>query len=96
MPTALLEILGYPKGEYSRLHPNDHVNLSQSTNDVYPTAVNLATIFSVKELLLALEELELAFAEKGRGIPHRSEDGPHPVAGRRSHDPRARSSAATP
>ena len=61
-----LEILGHPKGEYSRLHPNDHVNLSQSTNDVYPTAVNLATIFSVKELLEALEELELAFAEKGR------------------------------
>jgi aspartate ammonia-lyase len=61
-----LEILGHPKGDYSKLHPNDHVNLSQSTNDVYPTAVNLATIFSVKELLLALEELELAFAEKGR------------------------------
>lgn len=61
-----LEILGYPKGEYSKLHPNDHVNLSQSTNDVYPTAVNLATIFSVKELLEALEELEVAFAEKGR------------------------------
>jgi len=61
-----LEILGHPKGEYSKLHPNDHVNLSQSTNDVYPTAVNLATIFSVKELLEALEELELAFAEKGR------------------------------
>ncbi|WP_309075710.1 aspartate ammonia-lyase [Paenarthrobacter sp.] len=61
-----LEILGHPKGDYSKLHPNDHVNLSQSTNDVYPTAVNLATIFSVKELLEALEELELAFAEKGR------------------------------
>ncbi|MDI2035569.1 aspartate ammonia-lyase [Paenarthrobacter nitroguajacolicus] len=61
-----LEILGHPKGEYSKLHPNDHVNLSQSTNDVYPTAVNLATIFSVKELLEALEELEVAFAEKGR------------------------------
>jgi aspartate ammonia-lyase len=61
-----LEILGYPKGDYSKLHPNDHVNLSQSTNDVYPTAVNLATIFSVKELLEALEELEGAFAEKGR------------------------------
>ncbi|WP_159708314.1 aspartate ammonia-lyase [Arthrobacter sp. 18067] len=61
-----LEILGHPKGDYSKLHPNDHVNLSQSTNDVYPTAVNLATIFSVKELLLALEELEVAFAEKGR------------------------------
>ncbi|KUM35937.1 aspartate ammonia-lyase [Arthrobacter sp. EpRS71] len=61
-----LEILGHPKGDYSKLHPNDHVNLSQSTNDVYPTAVNLATIFSVKELLEALEELEVAFAEKGR------------------------------
>ncbi|MGP0223665.1 aspartate ammonia-lyase [Paenarthrobacter sp. NCHU4564] len=61
-----LEILGHPKGDYSKLHPNDHVNLSQSTNDVYPTAVNLATIFSVKELLEALEELEAAFAEKGR------------------------------
>ncbi|MEV7607419.1 aspartate ammonia-lyase [Paenarthrobacter sp. NPDC089322] len=61
-----LEILGHAKGDYSKLHPNDHVNLSQSTNDVYPTAVNLATIFSVKELLLALEELEEAFAEKGR------------------------------
>jgi len=61
-----LEILGHPKGDYAKLHPNDHVNLSQSTNDVYPTAVNLATIFSVKELLEALEELEVAFAEKGR------------------------------
>ncbi|OFI38877.1 aspartate ammonia-lyase [Arthrobacter sp. SW1] len=61
-----LEILGHPKGDYARLHPNDHVNLSQSTNDVYPTAVNLATIFSVQGLLKALEILEEAFAEKGR------------------------------
>jgi aspartate ammonia-lyase len=61
-----LEILGHPKGDYARLHPNDHVNLSQSTNDVYPTAVNLATIFSVQRLLKALEILEGAFAEKGR------------------------------
>jgi aspartate ammonia-lyase len=41
-----LEILGHPKGDYARLHPNDHVNLSQSTNDVYPTAVKLGTIFA--------------------------------------------------
>ncbi|WP_426300565.1 aspartate ammonia-lyase [Arthrobacter sp. R-11] len=61
-----LEILGHPKGDYARLHPNDHVNLSQSTNDVYPTAVNLATIFSVQGLLKALAILEEAFAEKGR------------------------------
>ncbi|WP_457963657.1 aspartate ammonia-lyase [Arthrobacter sp. D1-29] len=59
-----LQILGHPKGEYTRLHPNDHVNLSQSTNDVYPTAVKLGTIFAVKELLAALEELEEAFAAK--------------------------------
>jgi len=61
-----LEILGHPKGDYARLHPNDHVNLSQSTNDVYPTAVNLATIFSVQGLLKALAVLEEAFAEKGQ------------------------------
>jgi aspartate ammonia-lyase len=59
-----LEILGRPKGDYARLHPNDHVNLSQSTNDVYPTAVKLATIFGIKDLLAALEELEDSFAVK--------------------------------
>ena len=53
-----LEILGHPKGDYARLHPNDHVNLSQSTNDVYPTAVKLGTIFAARELLDALAELE--------------------------------------
>jgi aspartate ammonia-lyase len=59
-----LEILGRPKGDYARLHPNDHVNLSQSTNDVYPTAVKLATILGIKDLLAALEELEDSFAVK--------------------------------
>ena len=61
-----LEILGRPKGDYARLHPNDHVNLSQSTNDVYPTAVKLATIFGIKDLLAALEELEDSFAVKAK------------------------------
>ena len=59
-----LEILGHPKGDYARLHPNDHVNLSQSTNDVYPTAVKLGTIFAARELLDALAELEEACAAK--------------------------------
>ena len=59
-----LELLGHPKGDYARLHPNDHVNLSQSTNDVYPTAVKLGTIFAARELLEALTELEDAFAAK--------------------------------
>jgi aspartate ammonia-lyase len=59
-----LEILGHEKGDYARLHPNDHVNLSQSTNDVYPTAVRVATILSVRGLLDALETMEEAFAQK--------------------------------
>ncbi len=59
-----LEILGHEKGEYQYLHPNDHVNLSQSTNDVYPTAVNVATIFAANSLVNAMEYLGGAFAEK--------------------------------
>lgn len=59
-----LELLGHAKGEYAVLHPNDHVNLSQSTNDVYPTAVRVATVFGIRELLSALEALESAFAAK--------------------------------
>ncbi|MDD0856978.1 aspartate ammonia-lyase [Arthrobacter alpinus] len=59
-----LEILGHSKGDYQHLHPNDHVNLSQSTNDVYPTAVNVATIFAAKSLVVAMEYLCDAFAAK--------------------------------
>ena len=59
-----LEILGYAKGDYEHLHPNEHVNLSQSTNDAYPTAVNVATIIAVGELSAAMEVLEQAFAAK--------------------------------
>ncbi|MDQ4502141.1 aspartate ammonia-lyase [Sinomonas sp. ASV322] len=59
-----LELLGRDKGDYAALHPNDHVNLSQSTNDVYPTAVRVATVFGIEELLAALTELEDSFAEK--------------------------------
>ncbi|WP_038470879.1 aspartate ammonia-lyase [Arthrobacter sp. PAMC 25486] len=59
-----LEILGHAKGDYQYLHPNDHVNLSQSTNDVYPTAVNVATIFAAKSLVGAMEYLCDAFALK--------------------------------
>ncbi|GAA2197812.1 aspartate ammonia-lyase [Sinomonas flava] len=59
-----LELLGREKGDYAALHPNDHVNLSQSTNDVYPTAVRVATVAGIEELLTALHRLESAFAEK--------------------------------
>lgn len=59
-----LEILGYDRGEYQHLHPNEHVNLSQSTNDVYPTAVNIATILTIEDLLDALRVLQEAFGSK--------------------------------
>ncbi|WFU80344.1 aspartate ammonia-lyase [Bradyrhizobium sp. CIAT3101] len=59
-------LAGTPAGDYSFVHPNDHVNLSQSTNDVIPTAIKLA-IFRVSEgTSLALMQLAAAFSEKKR------------------------------
>ena len=59
-----LELLGHTKGDYAHLHPNEHVNLSQSTNDAYPTAVNIATVTAVRELAEAMSGLQQAFAAK--------------------------------
>ncbi len=59
-----LEHLGRPKGDYAFLHPINHVNMSQSTNDVYPTALCVAACFAIRELLDAMAELRLAFAAK--------------------------------
>ncbi|HUM28401.1 MAG TPA: lyase family protein, partial [Anaerolineales bacterium] len=59
-----LEILGHGRGEYKFLHPLEHVNLSQSTNDVYPTAVKVALRFLINDLIEGMEVLRLAFAAK--------------------------------
>ena len=59
-----LELLGHAKGEYGFLHPNEDVNLGQSTNDVYPTAVKIATVFAVRGLLDAMSVLQDTFAHK--------------------------------
>ncbi len=59
-----LEHLGEPKGRYEVLHPNDHVNASQSTNDVYPTALRVAAWHSIGRLLGAMAELRGAFERK--------------------------------
>ena len=59
-----LEILGYEKGDYSKLHPINDVNMSQSTNDVYPTSLRLATCFAIPALLKSMAGLREAFAEK--------------------------------
>ncbi len=59
-----LELIGRPRGDYAALHPIEHVNMSQSTNDVYPTALKLAAWFGIAELVEAMEVLRLAFADK--------------------------------
>jgi len=59
-----LELLGARRGDYARLHPLDHVNLSQSTNDVYPTAVKLALQFGIRRLLAAMALLRKEFEAK--------------------------------
>ena len=60
-----LELMGHEKGEYEHLHPNDHVNGSQSTNDAYPTAIKLAVLLSLQDLLGAMSELQDALRTKG-------------------------------
>jgi aspartate ammonia-lyase len=61
-----LEHLGHHRGEYRYCHPNNHVNLSQSTNDVYPTAVKIAIVFGSEKVVSVLESLIDAFRAKGR------------------------------
>jgi len=63
-----LELLGHRKGEYQHLHPLDHVNLSQSTNDVYPTAVKLALQFGIQRLLQDMALLRKAFDAKPKKL----------------------------
>ncbi len=65
-----LEILGHRRGEYQHLHPNEHVNMAQSTNDVYPTAIRIATCFAIERLLKAMEHLREAFAAKAEEFAH--------------------------
>ena len=57
--------LGGKVGEYTPIHPNDHVNMAQSTNDTFPTAIRLATLLLLRELFPALDGLTFAFDKKG-------------------------------
>lgn len=65
-----LEIMGYQKGEYIYCSPNDHVNLSQSTNDVYPTAIKLAIHNMNISLMSTLQKLVASFRAKGVEFSH--------------------------
>jgi aspartate ammonia-lyase len=59
-----IELLGGQKGDYSIVHPNDHVNMSQSTNDVIPTAMRLSSLEESARLIEALRRLALSLEEK--------------------------------
>jgi aspartate ammonia-lyase len=61
-----LEILGKVKGEYKTVNPNDHVNMGQSTNDTFPTALHVSVLMSLQPLFSALDELAEAFSELGK------------------------------
>ncbi len=67
---AGLEAMGHRFGEYEYLNPIDDVNRSQSTNDVYPTAIKLAMVFSLQRLLEEHRLLTASFAAKGREFAH--------------------------
>lgn len=61
-----LELLGHKKGEYKYLHPNNHINKSQSTNDVYPTALRLSILLNHKNFVAEIKNLRNAFLNKAK------------------------------
>jgi aspartate ammonia-lyase len=65
-----LEAMGHQKGEYQYLHPNNDVNMAQSTNDAYPTAIRLGLLLGHDALLASLDSLIQAFAAKGQEFSH--------------------------
>ena len=70
-----LELLGHSRGEYRHCHPNDHVNRSQSTNDVYPTAMRIALILRSVDVERAATRLEQSLREFARGHDRTSKLG---------------------
>lgn len=60
-----LEILGRPRGDYAYINPNNHANMSQSTNDVIPTAIRVCALMRAEELITALSKLASSFEHKG-------------------------------
>ena len=61
-----LKILGKKLGQYEFLHPNDHVNMSQSSNDTYPTAMNMSILFALNSLLPKIDKLTKSLTKKAK------------------------------
>ena len=81
------ELLGGERGGKAPVHPNDHVNRGQSSNDTFPTAMHIAAAEqAVRELLPALEHLHAALVKKGQEFSRHHQDRPHPSAGRDAAD----------
>lgn len=65
-----LELLGQAKGDYVHCSPNTHVNMSQSTNDAFPTAMHIAVLNLIEKLLKSMEEMHAAFQQKAKEFNH--------------------------
>ena len=78
------EILGERRGTYTRVHPNDHVNMGQSTNDVYPTATRLAILFAVRDLLSSARDLSKTAQTEEPRVRYDPQSRPHAPPGRRA------------
>lgn len=61
-----LEIIGKKKGDYDSLHPNDHVNMSQSSNDTFPTAMHVAILLNVDEMIASVDILVKSLTKKAK------------------------------
>ncbi len=61
-----LEILHKKKGQYQFIHPNDHVNMSQSSNDTFPTAMHVAILMNLKETIFAIDILTKSLSKKAK------------------------------
>ncbi|MGY4795639.1 aspartate ammonia-lyase [Lysinibacillus sp. FSL K6-0057] len=65
-----LEILGKEKGDYHTVSPNSHVNMSQSTNDAFPTAIHIAVLNLIDELLVTMDYMQSVFHQKAEQFAH--------------------------
>lgn len=65
-----LELLGKDKGDYQTISPNSHVNMSQSTNDAFPTAIHIAVLNLVDALLVTMEKMQAVFQQKAEQFAH--------------------------
>ena len=70
LANVALEYMYHSKGQYQYLHPNNDINMSQSTNDVYPTAIRLGLLLSLDELNLPFNNLILSFLNKSQEFAH--------------------------